>query len=142
VEQERGIRENELNTEIAVENKKRQIRETQMDADKAVQLKERELREAEMAAKIALEEQNKTLVQFAVENARAEADAKAYHAAAVVKSFAGADPKLLQALASMNMNPNQLIASAFNQLAENAEKIGQLNISPELLRELLSRKGS
>jgi regulator of protease activity HflC (stomatin/prohibitin superfamily) len=34
VEQERAIKENELNTEIAVENKKRQIRETQMDAER------------------------------------------------------------------------------------------------------------
>lgn len=33
VDQERAIKENELNTEIAVENKKRQIREAQMDAD-------------------------------------------------------------------------------------------------------------
>src|SRR5688572_9011936 len=41
VEQERAIKENELNTEIAVENKKRQIRETQMDAERAVQEKER-----------------------------------------------------------------------------------------------------
>ena len=36
VEQERAIKENELDTEIAVEMKKRRIRETQMDADKAV----------------------------------------------------------------------------------------------------------
>src|SRR5690349_22485698 len=39
VEQERAIKENELNTEIAVENKKRQIRETQMEAERAVQEK-------------------------------------------------------------------------------------------------------
>jgi hypothetical protein len=37
VEQERGIKENELNTEIAVENKKRQIRETQMEAERVLQ---------------------------------------------------------------------------------------------------------
>lgn len=36
IEQERAIKENELNTEIAVETKKRQIRETQMDAERAV----------------------------------------------------------------------------------------------------------
>jgi len=36
VEQERGIKENELQTEVAVETKKRQIRETQMDAERAV----------------------------------------------------------------------------------------------------------
>ena len=40
VEQERAIKENELNTEIAIETKKRQIRETQMDAERAVQEKE------------------------------------------------------------------------------------------------------
>src|SRR5205814_7155120 len=39
VEQERAIKENELNTEIAVENKKRQIRETQMEAERTVQEK-------------------------------------------------------------------------------------------------------
>jgi hypothetical protein len=39
VEQERRIKENELNTEIAVENKKRQIREAQMEADQAIQEK-------------------------------------------------------------------------------------------------------
>jgi regulator of protease activity HflC (stomatin/prohibitin superfamily) len=55
VEQERAIRENELNTEIAVENKKRQIREAQMDAERAVQEKQHQLRDAEMEANIALE---------------------------------------------------------------------------------------
>jgi len=44
VEQERAIKENELNTEIAVETKKRQIRETQMDAERAVQEKKNLLR--------------------------------------------------------------------------------------------------
>jgi len=77
VEQERAIKENELNTEIAVENKKRQIREAQVDAEKAVQQKKREIREAEMAAKIALEERNKELVALSTANAREEADAKA-----------------------------------------------------------------
>jgi hypothetical protein len=34
-----------------------------------------------------------------------------------------------------------LISSAFDQLAGNAEKIGQLNISPDLLNALLDTKG-
>jgi hypothetical protein len=33
------------------------------------------------------------------------------------------------------MKPQQLIALAFQGLAEKAEKIGTLNISPELLRD-------
>ncbi len=139
VEQERGIKENELNTEIAVENKKRQIRETQMEAEKSVQQKMRELNEAEMATKIALEEQNRELVSLSSENARLEADAKAYGISAVMGALAKTDPKTLQALASVGMNPGQLVATAFRELAENADKIGQLNISPDLLRELMSR---
>jgi regulator of protease activity HflC (stomatin/prohibitin superfamily) len=139
VEQERAIKENELNTEIAVENKKRQIRETQMEAEKSVQKKLRELSEAEMATKIALEEKNRELVSLASENVKNEADAKAYGIAAVMGALSKTDPKTLQALASVGMNPGQLVASAFKELAENADKIGQLNISPELLRELMAR---
>lgn len=139
VEQERSIKENELNTEIAVENKKRQIKETQMEAEKSVQGKRRELREAEMAAKIALEEKNRDLVALSTSNAREEADSKAYAIAAVMKALSDTDPKTLQALTSVGMKPGQLVAMAFKELAESAEKIGQLNVSPELLRELLDR---
>jgi len=143
VEQERAIKENELNTEIAVEEKKRQIRETQMEAEKAVQRKKRELSEAEMAAKIALEEKNRALVDLASENSRKEADAKAYGISAVMRGLAETDPKTLQALASVGMNPGQLVALAFRDLAAGADRIGQLNITPDLLRELMGgKKGS
>lgn len=138
--QERAIKENELNTEIAVENKKRQIKETQMEAEKSVQQKKYEIREAEMTARIALEEQNKKLVELSTANAREEADTKAYSVYALMKAVSGTDPKIVQALAATRMEPGQLVASAFKDLAESAEKIGQFNVSPELLRELLSRK--
>jgi regulator of protease activity HflC (stomatin/prohibitin superfamily) len=140
VEQERAIKENELNTEIAIENKKRQIRETQMEAEKSVQQKKRELSEAEMETKIAIEEKNKELVSLSSENAKHEADAKAYGISALMDALAKTDPKTLQALASVGMNPGQLVAIAFRELAENADRIGQLNISPELLRELMVRQ--
>jgi hypothetical protein len=39
------------------------------------------------------------------------------------------------------MNPQQLIAAAFQGLAEKAERIGQLNITPDLLHELIKRPG-
>lgn len=141
VEQERAIKENELNTEIAVEDKKRQIREAQMEAEKSVQRKQHELHEAEMATKIALEEQNKALVTLAAENSRVEADAKAYGMSAAMKAIAAVDPKTLQALASVGMDPSRLIATAFRELAEGAERIGELNVSPELLRELMGHRG-
>jgi regulator of protease activity HflC (stomatin/prohibitin superfamily) len=139
VEQERSIKENELNTEIAVENKKRQIKETQMEAEKSVQKKKLEIKEAEMAGKIGLEVKKKDLVVLSTANAREEADSKAYAIAAVMKALSGADPKTLQVLASVGMDSGKLVALAFKELAENADKIGQLNVSPDLLRELLDR---
>jgi len=140
IEQERAIKENELSTEVAVELKKRQIRETQMDAERAVQEKRRLLREEEMGGNISLEEKNKELVQLTVENAKVEADAKAYGLSAVMDAFAKIDPKVINSLASIGMEPNQLIALSFRELAESAAKIGELNISPDLLRELTRQR--
>ncbi len=139
VEQERAIRENELNTEIAVENKKRQIRETQMEAERAVQEKKHLLQKESLEANIGMEDRRKSLVVLAAENARAEADARAYGVATTMKALGSADARILQALASTGMKPEQLIAFAFQELAGKAEKIGQLNISPDLLRELMNK---
>src|SRR5215471_16799762 len=62
VEQERLIKESELNTEIAVEEKKRQIRETQMAAEIAVEQKRADVRKTQMATEIAVEEQRSDLI--------------------------------------------------------------------------------
>ena len=140
VQQERAIKENELNTEIAIENKKRQIREAQMDAERAVQEKQHLLEAAAMEANIGLEEKRKNFVGLAAENAKAEADARAYGISATMNALGTADPRILQALVSTGMKPEQLIAVAFQELASKADKIGQLNISPDLLRELLDSK--
>src|SRR6267142_434691 len=138
VEQERAIKENELNTEIAVENKKRQIRETQMEANRAVHEKESLLKKEALEANIGLEDRRKSLVALAAENAKAEADACAYGVSSTMKALSTADAKILQALASTAMKPEKLIAFAFQELSGKADKIGQLNISPDLLRELLA----
>lgn len=140
VEQERGIKENELNTEIAVENKKRQIRETQMEAERAVQEKQHQLAQADMSAKVLLEDKRKELVALAADNARAEADARAYGVSTTMQALGAVDARVLQALASVGMKPEQLIAVAFQELAGRADKIGELNISPDLLRELMNKK--
>lgn len=140
VEQERAIKENELNTEIAVENKKREIREAQMEAERAVQEKATLVKKEAMEANIGLEEMRKDLVALAADNSRAEADARAYGVSGTMKALASADSKILQALASNGMKPEQLIAFAFQELAGKADKIGQLNISPDLLRELLAKE--
>lgn len=119
VEHERTIKENEIATERSLRERRAQIEREQMDAN------------------IQLEEQRKALVALSTANAREEADVRAYALAAVIRSVGTTDPKVLQALASTGMEPNQLVAAAFRDLADNAAKIGHLNITPDLLQELL-----
>ncbi|MEQ1517020.1 MAG: SPFH domain-containing protein [Usitatibacteraceae bacterium] len=137
VEQERAIRESELDTEVAVEMKKRTIRETQMEAEASVQRKKHELRAANMLSDIAVETKRKEFVVINAENIRTLAEAEAQKIGAIATTLKGVDPKLVQALAAIGMEPSQLIAQAFGALAENASKIGQLNVSPELLESLV-----
>ena len=124
VEQERRIKESELNTEIAVEEKRRQIRETKMSAD------------------IAVESQRSGLIERQVENERRVADTRAYALEATLRPLREMDWRTLMAVSSGKLDAKTSIAMAFRDLAENAQKIGQLNISPDLLDTLLARDGA
>ncbi|MEX2561415.1 MAG: SPFH domain-containing protein [Pirellulales bacterium] len=120
VQLERIIKENELDTEVAVEQKKRQVRETQMAAD------------------VAVEQQRAELVDRRIENEHKEADARAHALRATLDPLKEVDWRTLTAVAG-GVKPDTIIALAFRELAENASKIGELNISPELLNTLLRR---
>lgn len=120
VEQERHIKESELNTEIAVEEKQRQIRATKM------------------AAEIALEEQRVALMDQRIQNDRKEADSRAYELEAILKPVRDLDWRTLMALSPNGRDAKSLIALAFQEMAANAQKIGELNISPDLLRSLVT----
>ncbi|SHF13000.1 Regulator of protease activity HflC, stomatin/prohibitin superfamily [Seinonella peptonophila] len=137
VEQERMIKENELETEIKVEEKKRQIREAKADANLAVEGKEQQLRETNLQGNIRLEEEREKLVKARAKNARVEADAQAYAIEASLRPLTELDPALIQALAIQSGEPKLMVSMAMKELAQNAGKIGQLNISPHLLESLL-----
>ena len=120
VEQERRIKESELQTEIAVEEKKRKIRETQM------------------AAEIAVEEQRSVLMDRKIQNDRKDADSRGYALEAVLKPVRDVDWRTLMAMGGGAADPKLMIALAFRELAENAQKIGELNVTPDLLKSLLA----
>ena len=122
VEQERSIKENELKTEMSIQEKQQQMKM------------------AEIQSKISLEDENKRLVALSADNAKALADAKAYEVMVTLKPILDADPKIIQVLAQSQMDSAQLIAQAFRDISDNTEKIGQLNISPDLLNVLLNKK--
>lgn len=123
VEQERLIKENELNTEIAVQEKQRRIRETKMAAD------------------VALEEQRAVLIERRSANERQDADAKAYALNATLEPLRQMDWRTLTAISAGSGDPRTMLALAFRELAENAGKIGQLNITPDLLGSLMAKEG-
>jgi len=139
IEQERKVKENEYNTEIAIENKRRQVRETQLDAEQAEMRKQNELKNEQLDAETSLEEKRKALVALVAENSKAEAETKAYELKAMMNALADVDTDVIRALAAIGMQPQTLIANAFQSLAGNAEKIGQLNITPDLIREMMEK---
>jgi regulator of protease activity HflC (stomatin/prohibitin superfamily) len=119
IEQERSIKENELQTE------------------RIVQTRQRELQERALEGEIALERQRAALTDQRTENERKEADIRAYSLKAVITPVQGLDWRVLMMLHPQGNDPANTIALAFQELATNAEKIGELNISPDLLRSLV-----
>lgn len=141
LEQERKIRENELNTQIAVEVKNRQIKETQLEADQMVQSKKQALEETAKLFQIEIEKKNHELVELESKNQKIRSDAKAYEMSAILKALETAPVPVIQLLANTGMSSERLIALAFQGIADKAEKIGNLNISPELLAQIIKPKG-
>jgi membrane protease subunit (stomatin/prohibitin family) len=139
VEQERKIKESELNTEIAVEEKKKQIAEKRMEAEVQKAENDRKLREMKTQADISVENQRKELIEQKTANERKEAETQGFVLETTLKPYKELDWKILAAL-NNNGDSKFNIALAFRQLAENAEKIGNLNISPDLLEMLLRDK--
>ena len=139
VEQERKIKETELNTEIAVEEKKKQIDEKKMETEIQQADNDRKLREMKVQADIAVENQRKLLIDQKTANERKEAETQGFVIETTLKPYKDIDWKTLTAL-NNNPDPRFNIALAFRQLAENADKIGNLNISPELLDSLLTER--
>ena len=97
---------------------------------------ERKIKENQLSTDIALEERRRRLIDLAGANAQQEADyrGKALEAEAAYRARA-----LQQELAVYQaLDPRRLLAAAFNELGQNAAKIGQLTITPEIVAALLN----
>ena len=136
IEQERAIKENELNTEIRVAEKQKEQEEKKMETRRMLQERQAEIDTANMEAQIALEEKNRELVDLQTENERKKAEAKLYEVREVMESLSHMDPEIVKAFAFSGMDSGRLIAQAFQAMGEHAEKIGTLNVTPDLLSSL------
>lgn len=136
IEQERIVTENELNTEIKIAEKQKEKREKEMETKRLVQEKQAELDARKLKDDIQLEEENRRLVDLQTENEKKKSDAKAYDSAVLLKTFANIDTEIVKALAASGMDSKALIAKAFAEIGDKADKIGVLNVSPDLLETL------
>ena len=118
VEQERRIKESELETERAIEERRQKMRESQM------------------VAEIQLEQQRAELIERRVANEKKDADAKAYALRAALAPLGELDWRKLMMIAPA-ADARASIAMAFQELAGNAQKIGEVNVTPDLLRSLI-----
>jgi hypothetical protein len=140
VEQERIIRESELNTQIAVEHKNREIQETKLETGRLAQKKQLEMQDEQLKFEIEAEEKRQRLVEIRSKNEKAEADAKAYGLREIMKVYGEMSPDVLKSLANAGLDSGRLMALAFQGIADRAEKIGNLNITPDLLTTVIKSK--
>lgn len=139
VEQERRIKESELNTEIAVQEKKKQINEKQAEIKIKDAENERKLREMKISADVSIEDQKTKLIEMQVENDKKLADSKGYTIEKTLTPYKNIDWRTIMALNSNSMSALDNIGFAFRELAEHSDKIGTLNITPDFLETVIER---
>jgi regulator of protease activity HflC (stomatin/prohibitin superfamily) len=140
VEQERIIKESELSTEIAVQEKKKQINEKQAEIRIKDAENDRKLREMKIMADVSIEEQKTNLIDMQVENEKKIAESKGYTLEKTLQPYKDMNWKTLMALNSGSVSAIDNIGLAFRELAENSEKIGTLNITPDFLETLIENQ--
>lgn len=139
VEQERILKEAELNTALVVQQKEQEIEESRIENERTLLRAQTATERERLQAEIEEETQRQALVALQVENRKHEADSEAYAIAARMNAFKELPVENLKAIAQAQMKPDQLMALAFEALANNANKINELTITPDLLGQLLKR---
>ena len=139
VEQELTIKEAELATELTIQQKEQEIEESRIENERASLRANAETQRERLSSEIDSENQRQALVKLSVDNRKQEADSEAYAITEQMKAFRELPVENLKALALAGMNPEQLIAVAFDSLAQNAGKIGELNISPDMFSQAIKK---
>ncbi len=139
VEQERVIKETELQTELSVQQKEQELAAKQVENERDILRGKTQTEQERLAANIEAETVRTNLVQLRGQNSNQEADAQAYAITAKMQAFQSLPVEHLKAMALAQMQPEQLMALALDSLANNADKIGELNLGPELFTSAINR---
>jgi hypothetical protein len=101
---------------------------------------ERKIKENELSTEITLEEQRRKLIDLQGENALREAESRGKAAEEEARYHARA--KQLELDVYNAIDSRKVLAFALNELGQNAGRIGNLNITPDILAAILNARGS
>jgi hypothetical protein len=162
IDMERKVKENEFNTEIEVETKRREVEETKIEAERAISEKKNILLDEEQKSqinrryeqamanakqykddnemRIEAERIRAEKIKLLVPNERALAENEVWKVTEIIKAFGVADGKVAEAFALSGITADKLTAKSLADIAKTAGSIGQINISPDLFGDLLNKK--
>jgi hypothetical protein len=150
VEQERSIKDAELQTDLSVQQKQQQIETDKLENMRVLMRSQAEtererittnmaIKMESLKAEIAQETEKLELVEARTYNQKIETNAAAEAATKQAEAINILSPATLEALSMGNMKSDQLMALAMRTMAQNANKIGSLNFTPDILNQLLEK---
>lgn len=150
VEQERSIKDAELQTDLSVQQKQQQIETDKLENMRVLMRSQAEtererittnmaIKMESLKAEIAQETEKLELVEARTYNQKIETNAAAEAATKQAEAINILSPATLEALSMGNMKSDQLMALAMRTMALNANKIGSLNFTPDILSQLLEK---
>lgn len=137
IEQEKSVKESELETEKALQKKQQDLEKGMLEAEREQMQQRFLLKQEEIEAKIADEEKMKEWVALNATNERSRAEVEAYSISARLEAYNGIDTERLKVLSMAGLGPEQIIAQAIENLTQGENKVGNLNLTPDLLQSLM-----
>lgn len=151
VEQERSIKEAELQTDLSVQQKEQQIEQQKRENSRILMReelatnqervqKQNELNMTRIKGEITEAEEASRLIELQVaqrSNVDEQANASLMQRAQVISTLT---PEALEALAMADMDANKLLASGMRTMALNADKIASLNLAPDVFAQLVDQR--
>ncbi|MBF0344788.1 MAG: membrane protease subunit, stomatin/prohibitin [Nitrospirae bacterium] len=140
VEQERRIKESEINSELLLAEKKKQVKEKKMDDDYIALHHSRRMKEMQLEIDISMEEQKRRLIEITTDNNKRMANSNSYLIDAILLPLRQSQRYSLYADKDDSFDPAANAVEILRELAENAARLGTLYITPDLLQSLLSKQ--
>ncbi|WP_417760491.1 SPFH domain-containing protein [Shewanella sp.] len=137
IDQEKQVQERELETEKAINKQQQELEQQKLQAEQEKMRKKFAMDEEALTAKTEAERRRNELVELEAVNTRARSDAKAYDISSQLKAYDAIDIERLKVMSMSGMKPETLIAQALENLTKGDNRVGNLNISPELLQSLV-----